>query len=416
LSGRKPVFGILLALWLMVLASSSQVMIIAPILPRIATAMDIPPGLQGVLVSGYALALAAFALVVGPISDRVGRRRVLACGTGAMAVVLLLHGLADDFGTLLAVRILAGAAGGILTGSAVSYVGDYFPYERRGWANGWVMSGFAVGQIIGVPIGTILAARYGFAAPFLLFAGLMAVSFALVLLRVPQPEVQRARRLTLASALTGYAGLLRQRPVVVAALAYATMFFAVATFTTFIPSWAEAELGVIPDEIAIWFAVGGVASVLAGPQAGRLSDRFGRKPLIVCSCVGTATFFGVASFAIGGFATGAVFFFLIMTLVAMRLAPFQALLSALVPDQSRGSLLSLVVSTGQVGGGLGGAVAGLAYQHSGFLGCTLLAATSIALTGLLVAYGLPEPHARTRPSTTPPASAQAGTKQAPTSS
>ena len=405
MSPARPVFGVLLALWLMVLASSSQVMIIAPILPRIAVALDISPGLQGTLVTGYALALATFALIIGPISDRVGRRRVLLWGTGAMALVLLLHALAEDFGTLLAVRILAGAAGGILTGSAVSYVGDYFPYERRGWANGWVMSGFAVGQIIGVPIGTIVADRYGFAAPFLLFSGAMAISFLLVLTRVPQPVVERAEPLSMGSALRGYAGLVRQRPVVVAALAYATMFFAISSFTTFVPSWAETELGVVPDQIAIWFALGGLASVLAGPRAGRLSDRFGRKPLIVFSCLGTAMLFAAASFAIGGFVTGGVFFFAIMILVAMRLAPFQALLSALVHDRSRGSLLSLVVSTGQVGGGLGGALAGIAYQHAGFFGCTMLGAGSIAITGVLVARGLPEP-SRER---------HAGTKQAPTS-
>ena len=33
---------------------------------------------------------------------------------------------------------LTGAAAGLLTGSAISYVGDYFPYDRRGWASGWV--------------------------------------------------------------------------------------------------------------------------------------------------------------------------------------------------------------------------------------------------------------------------------------
>ena len=170
MASRRQDLTVIAALWLMVLASSSQVMIIAPILPRIGDALQVPEALQGTLITGYAVALSGMAIIAGPISDRIGRRRILLYGTGAMSVALCLHPLSNSFATLLGARVLAGLAGGILTGSAVSFVGDYFPYERRGWASGWVMSGFAVGQIAGVPAGTILAGAYGYRAPFLLFA------------------------------------------------------------------------------------------------------------------------------------------------------------------------------------------------------------------------------------------------------
>ena len=52
-----------------------------------------------------------------------------------MAIALSLHGLAQTWQQLLFMRALAGVAGGLLSGSAVSYVGDYFPVERRGWGN-----------------------------------------------------------------------------------------------------------------------------------------------------------------------------------------------------------------------------------------------------------------------------------------
>ncbi|WP_279239670.1 MFS transporter [Scytonema sp. UIC 10036] len=124
---HPPVVLILLALWLMVLASSSQATIVAPILPRIGEALGIPEVLQGTLVTGYAIALSAFAIVIGPVSDRIGRRPVLLAGTSSMAVLLGMHGFASDFISLLCVRIGAGVSGGILTGVAVAYVGDYFP-------------------------------------------------------------------------------------------------------------------------------------------------------------------------------------------------------------------------------------------------------------------------------------------------
>ncbi len=389
---RSREIVILLSLWLMVLASSSQVMIVAPILPRIGEALDIPSALQGTLVTGFALSLSVLALVIGPISDRVGRRPVLLAGTGAMTLALVLHPLAYDYASMMAMRILTGAAAGILTGSAISYVGDYFPYERRGWASGWVMSGFAVGQVLGVPAGTVLADRFGFSAAFLLFAVLMAASFLMILLAVPQPAVQRSReRLTVGSALAGYVALLGQRQVLGASLAYATMFFAVSCFVIYMPTWAEQTLGMDANAIALLFVVGGTASVAFGPRAGKLSDRLGRKPLIVLSCVGTAVLFAATTFLVGRPFGLYVLFFVSMVLLAMRLSPFQALLTALVDDRRRGTLMSLVVAIGQLGGGLGAALAGPLYAKVGYLGCTLLAAGSILLTGLLVLAWIPEP-------------------------
>src|SRR5690606_34884162 len=127
--------------------------------------------------TAYAFMVGVFALIMGPVSDRIGRRRILLYGTLAMTVALALHAAATGYTSMLVIRAIAGAAGGVLSGSAVSYIGDYFPYERRGWANGWVMSGAATGQIVGIPLGTILSESIAFYAPFLLFSATMAVTF-----------------------------------------------------------------------------------------------------------------------------------------------------------------------------------------------------------------------------------------------
>ena len=121
-------------------------------------------------------AVGLFALVAGPISDRVGRRRVLICGSALMTVALSLHGTVSSFSSLLAFRTLAGAAGGILSGAIVAFVGDFFPSERRGWANGWLMTGLAAGQILGVPAGTLLAGGSSYRAPFVLLAAVSALA------------------------------------------------------------------------------------------------------------------------------------------------------------------------------------------------------------------------------------------------
>ena len=169
LNQDRNAYFILFSLWLLVFSASSQVMIIAPLFPLIIVELDTSESLMGNLVMVYAIMIGIFAIAMGPVSDKIGRRKILLLGSFLMSIFLFLHSFVESFGHLLILRALTGGAGGILSGAAVSYVGDYFPYNKRGWANGWVMSGVAMGQILGIPLGTFLADLYGFKFPFLLF-------------------------------------------------------------------------------------------------------------------------------------------------------------------------------------------------------------------------------------------------------
>lgn len=371
-------------------------MIIAPILPRIGEELAISPSLLGTLISAYGIFLGVFALIIGPISDRIGRRRVLLWGTGCMTIALGLHAAAIDYFSLMTVRAVAGAAGGLLSGAAVSYVGDYFPYERRGWANGWIMSGVAFGQIIGIPLGTVLAEAFGFRIPFLWFSAAMAGSFVLILLKVPQPDVQLdPNPLSVRRALAGYADMFRDRQVSAAAGTFFLLFFALALYIVYLPTWLEATLGVSGNEVAVMFLVGGIAAVITGPQAGKLSDRVGRKPLIILSCIGMAVVSLLTPMLTTNMIVAHVLFFLAMVTMSMRISPLQSLLTALVPASRRGTLLSFTVAVGQIGISLGGAIAGPIYAYSGFTADLIIAAVAFLLTAWVVATILPEPRRRT---------------------
>jgi predicted MFS family arabinose efflux permease len=392
-------FLIVFTLWLLVFSASSQIMIIAPILPLVGDELGIAEALLGTLVSAYSLMVGIFAVISGPFSDRIGRRRILIMGTGLMTLALAAHALVIGYFSFVAVRVLAGIAGGILSGAAVSYVGDYFPYERRGWATGWVMSGAAAGQIAGIPLGVVLAGALGFRTPFYLFAVTMAATFLLVILRIPQPDVSRSDGpVTLAGAAGEYMGMLRRREIAAAAAAFFLMFLGVSFYVVYLPTWLERDIGATANQIALLFLVGGVANVLVGPQAGRISDRIGRKGIILLSCIGLSILMVLTTPVIREVWMAFPFFFLVMALVAMRIGPFSALLTALVDGNRRGSLMSLTVALGQVGFALGGTLAGLLYASAGYASTTILAAVSILGMGLMVWFLVPEPKLRPHPS------------------
>ena len=380
---------ILFTLWLMVFVSASQVMIVAPIVPRIAEELHVAESLLGSLMTVYAMAVGVVALITGPVSDRFGRRKILMVGTGVMGAALLMHAFADSFSALLLVRGLAGIAGGILSGGAVAYVGDYFPVNRRGWAGGWVMSGLAAGQIAGVPLGNLLADWLGFRAPFLALAVIAILSFFLILWRLPQPSVELTEELSLKSALKGYWELLQRKDVRAAAIAFLTMFMGLSLFVTFFPTWLEKELGFTAVMVSLLYVVGGAANVMVGPQAGKLSDRIGRVRVVIWGSAGAALLMPVITFVPAN-ATWLVFplFFMTMALIASRMSPLQALMTQLTTDRQRGTLMSLVLSIGQIGFGIGSGVAGASWAAFGFTGNALIAMASVLLMAWIVWYYL----------------------------
>lgn len=388
---------IIFSLWLLVFAASSQIMIISPILPRISEQLQTPEELLGSLVTAYAAMVGLFALLAGPVSDKIGRRQILVLGSLGMCIALLLHGFVTNFVTFLIVRALAGAAGGVLSGSAISYVGDYFLYEKRGWASGWIMSGIAMGQILGIPLGTVLADMLDFRTPFIAFGLLMIIAFFLILFAVPQPSVVLDdSKISFRMMFVKYRTLLKRKDIKAAAVAYLCMFLGLSIYIVYFPTWLEKTFSIGGLEIATLFFIGGIANVIAGPQAGRLSDRWGRKAMIITSCFGLSLVMFLTTFVITSFWISYPFFFISMILIAMRISPFQALSTELVVANNRGTLMSLLIAIGQIGYGVGGALAGPMFVHMGFFTITWVAAIPLIITAIIIWVYIPEPELKKR--------------------
>jgi len=162
-------------------------------------------------------------------------------------------------------------------------------------------------------------------------------------------------------------------------------------YVVYLPTWLTDNFSIGAAEIASMFFIGGVANVLTGPQAGKLSDRIGRKKIILISCIGTSVLMFSTTFLVFKFSMVYLLFFGIMILVAMRISPFQALLSEIVAGNNRGTLMSLLVSLGQMGFGVGGAIAGFTYTTSGYFSNTIFSAFFILSAGLIIWNYLPEP-------------------------
>ena len=110
----------------------SDTQLVAPLLPLIARDLGTTPGHAGIIVTTYSLAAAVFALFAGPLSDRIGRKKVLVSGLAMFAIASFLTYHVSTFTALVILRVMTGFAAATLSTCALSSAGDYYPYEQRG--------------------------------------------------------------------------------------------------------------------------------------------------------------------------------------------------------------------------------------------------------------------------------------------
>jgi MFS transporter, MHS family, proline/betaine transporter len=248
------------------------------------------------------LARPAGALLFGHYGDRLGRRRALAVTLLLMAVVTAGIGLLpgyDSVGWLapaLLVLLRAGQGvglGGEYGGSAALVV-EYAPADRRGWYGGWQWATVGLGLAAGLATAALLSATldrsalrdWGWRLAFLLALPLGLVGLYIRLRIEETPGFQAVQRLG-AAARTPLADTLRtaRREVVVG---FGIVAMISATFNivfVFLPSQL-AITGRAPLTRALAAAlVGLLVAAGAAPIAGRLSDRVGRRPLLVAGVI-----------------------------------------------------------------------------------------------------------------------------------
>jgi MFS transporter, MHS family, proline/betaine transporter len=242
------------------------------------------------------------ALLFAHYGDRQGRRRALAATILLMAVVTAGIGLLPGYDSvgwlapalLVLLRAGQGVAVGGEYGGAVAFVVEYAPADRRGWYGGWQWATVGMGLAGGIATAALLSATldrsalrdWGWRLAFLLALPLGLVGLYIRFRIEETPGFQAVLRLG-AAARTPLADTLRtaRREVVVG---FGIVAVVSATFNivfVFLPSHL-ATTGRAPLARALATAlVGLLVAASAAPIAGRLSDRVGRRPLLVAGVI-----------------------------------------------------------------------------------------------------------------------------------
>lgn len=122
-------------------------------LPQIQGALSATGDQVSWVLTSYVIALAVTTPVIGPLTERFGRRRVFLAAVSGFTIASLLCGLAGSLELLVLFRLLKGIAAAALVPISQSVLMDSYPPERQGQAMAWWTVGVMVGPIIGPLVG-----------------------------------------------------------------------------------------------------------------------------------------------------------------------------------------------------------------------------------------------------------------------
>src|SRR5947207_2574210 len=339
----------------------------SPVLPTFAADLGALPELIGIIVAASTVTGVFFKLPAGALSDVLGRKRMMVLGALFFALPPFLYPFVHDVWSLLALRFVHGFATAIFSPVASAYVAS-LAETGRGTRLGWFSSANDIGATAGPLIGGfVLYFTTSYSATYLL-AGALGVLTLLVVLLLPDVDRPAPGAKTFAERAAefrrGIAEVFRTPPILVAAGIEAVMYLGYGAFLGFLPIYART-VGLNDAEIAIVLGSQLATAVVAKPIGGRLSDRLGRKPVIVIGLL-----LGAAALPLIFRSEDFVTFVVVAPLLGLGIAAVTPVTNALIADLASarrlGAAMGVFGTIWDVGEAAGPIIAGFLIVSLGY--------------------------------------------------
>lgn len=324
------------------------------------------------------------AILLGVYADRKGRKAALTLTILMMAFGTALLGFAPTYaqaglaGPLVIVlaRLIQGFSAGGEIGGATAFLIEYAPPRRRGFFASWQQTSQAMAVVLGGVCGTIVTQTldpaaldsWGWRVPFLFGLLIGPVGFYI---RAHIDETPVFADDCTEKSASPLRDALREHPRGIASGFGVTILWTVCTYVLlfYMTTYAVKQLGISLADAFVATTIGGVLLLLGCPIAGVLSDRFGRKRVLLAAAIAI----GVVVYplfawvnAAPGFARLAVMQAILGLLLAAFTGPAPALLAEQFPAKLRSTGLSLAYNFAvTLFGGLAAVIVTLLIEKTG---------------------------------------------------
>lgn len=362
-------------------AIGTEGVMIAPLLPRMATDFGMSVSVVASLVIVFTLVLALSSPVTTVLSANVNRRNVLIAAMGIFTLANLAAALSTSFAGLLFSRLLMAVAAGLYTPNANALAGAIVKPEQRGRALAIVSGGMTIA--LGLPLGSVVGHAFGWRATFLAVATMGTLAVVGIWLGVDR----RAGGQLQVANLRERVGVIGQAPV--RRLLAVTLFWSVAAYAAYpyIAPYLTRTLAFGETRIGLTVSLWGVAAAIGVSTGGALNDRFGSQRVVRAALLLTLAFWSLAAATWLGPQAALVPVLLAVALWGFAVWAFfpaqMARLIAAGPTSQASVSLSLNTSTMYLGFSVGSAIG------AGILGLGVVAGIGLfagccALLGLLL--------------------------------
>ena len=359
------------------LVTGSSILAPAGMLIELSSDLGVTVHSAGLLVTFGAIVLCIGSPLTAWLTSRIERRTLLATTLAVLTLGNAASAFAPDYTTLLIVRLVMLAIGALYTPQAAGTAALIVPAEKRGGTIAYVFLGWSLAAAIGLPLIAFMASRYGWRASYGAISAFGALSFLLLLWRLP------AGLIGTPVDLKTWADLGRNRAIIVL-LAITTLLMSgqFAVFTYMGPLLSKLTQA-SSDAVGLVFAIYGVCGFIGIVIVSNIVDSWGAlKTSMLCISLVLA---GVA-----GWALSAGFYPLMACSVAIWGLGFassnsmqQVRLVAAAPPLASASV-ALNTSFLYVGQAIGSAIGGLLYAHELLRGIGYAGAAFIALALITV--------------------------------
>ena len=333
-------------------------MVLSPLGALLLEKLSITTSQFGLVVSAYAFSAGASGFLAAGFADKFDRKKILMFFYVGFIIGTFLCAIAPTYELLLAARIVTGIFGGVIGSISQAIISDLFQLEVRGRVMGFVQMAFAASQVLGLPIGLLLANSFGWHAPFWMIAIFGTIlGFVIMIYMKPINE-----HLKLQTENNAFQHLIKT----ISQLTYLKAFSATSLLATggfmlmpFGSTFGINNLGLKMNQLPTLYLATGISSILIGPFIGKMSDKIGKFTMFLIGSIISMLMIGVyTNLGVTPLWICIIINVLIFVGINARMISSSTLMTAIPTPQDRGAFMSINSSAAQVAGGIASYAAG----------------------------------------------------------
>jgi len=327
-----------------------------PLLPYIRDDFGLDYTQAGWVITAFSLAYGFGQLPAGWLADRIGSRLLITIGICGVAVTGLLIGLSQTFILMLVFLALMGIAGGGYHPAATPMISASVEPQNQGRALGFHLIGGSLSFFLAPLVAVGIAAAWGWRGSFIGLAVptlIFGIVFYVLITRWSKPGTQTQPMVSESPEATPSQPPRRRQlvafmtlTIIVQAIGFAVM--------SFITLYMVDHFGVSEETAAVFLSVLYSAGLWASPLGGYISDRLGRIPVMVVTCIVTAPaiyLLNVVPYGPFGIAFGALLILHGMTMY-IRMPVSEAYIFSHSPERHRSTIFGIYYFIGMEAGGV----------------------------------------------------------------